>query len=149
MTMMSAFDSVVNDQGLVQESQAADLIPGGSYPATLVKVEDRTASQNETFNDGKPNPLYGKPLANLQVKLEGVSAKGFDELDGKPRTHFIKLCPALVYDANKKLMTARDLVAWQGRTLKVIACPSTLLHGFIFTVPKSRTSCSASCHPRP
>ena len=28
MTMMSAFDSVVNDQGLVQESQAADLIPG-------------------------------------------------------------------------------------------------------------------------
>ena len=105
MTMMSAFDSVVNDQGLVQESQAADLIPGGSYPATLVKVEDRTASQNETFNDGKPNPLYGKPLANLQVKLECVSAKGFDELDGKQRTHFIKLCPALVYDANKKLMT--------------------------------------------
>lgn len=108
--MMSAFDAVVNEGLLVEEAKKADafpLIPSGKYPATLVKVEDRTNDQRETFDDGSANPLYGKPVANLQVKLEGVGEKGYDELDGKTRTHFIKVCPAVVYNKAKEGKEAR------------------------------------------
>jgi hypothetical protein len=111
MTMMSAFETTMNDGLLVKESQANDFptIPGGKYPASLVKVEDRSNDQKESYDDGKLNPLYGKPVANLQVKLEGVGEKGYSELDGKARTHFIKVCPAIVHDAKGKLIAASRL----------------------------------------
>lgn len=108
--MMSAFDAVMNEGLLVEEAKKADafpLIPSGKYPATLVKVEDRSNDQKEVFDDGSVNPLYGKPVANLQVKLEGVSDKGYNELDGSTRTHFIKVCPAVVYNKAKEGKEAR------------------------------------------
>lgn len=108
-TMSELFDAVVADGLLMKESQAAELIPGGKYPFTIVKVEDRSADQKETFDNGDPNPLYGKPVASLQVKLEGVGAKGYDDLDGRTRTHFIKVCPAVVHNAKGNLLSACKL----------------------------------------
>lgn len=103
MTMMSAFDAVV-DEGLIEEVKKSNefpIIPAGKYPATIVKIEDISDRQTETFNNGGANPLYGKPVVNLQVKLEGVSDKGYNELDGSVRTTFIKLCPARVTGLDK------------------------------------------------
>ena len=109
VSMASAFEAVITDGLLVKESQAADLIPGGKYPFQVVKVEDRTNEQKEAFDDGKANPLYGKPVANLTVQLHGVGAKGYDELEGKTRTYFVKVCPAIVHDAKGKLIGASKL----------------------------------------
>lgn len=108
-TMSELFESVVADGLLVQQAQAANLIPGGKYPFTIVKVEDRSGDQKETYDNGDPNPLYGKPVASLQVKLEGVGAKGYDDLDGRTRTHFIKVCPAVVHNAKGNLLSACKL----------------------------------------
>ena len=103
VSMASAFEAVI-DEGLVVEAKKANefpLIPGGKYPASLVKYEDRSDGEREAFDDGKANPLYGKPVVKLQVKLEGVGEKGYDALEGGIRTHFIKVCPALVTTAGK------------------------------------------------
>ncbi len=103
--MLGAFDAVMNEGLLVEEAKKADafpLIPSGKYPATLVKIENVSDRQKEYYDNGDKNPLYGKPIANLQVKLEGVGEKGYNELDGTNRTHFIKVCPALVYNVAKE-----------------------------------------------
>ncbi len=103
MTMMSAFDAVV-EEGLIEEVKKANefpIIPAGKYPAIAVKIEDISDKQSETFSNGGANPLHGKPVVNIQVKLEGVSEKGYDELDGSSRTTFIKLCPARVTGTDK------------------------------------------------
>ena len=100
--MLSAFDAVV-EEGLIEEARKSNdfpLIPNGKYPATLTKYEDVSDRQKEQY-DGRKNPLYGKPVLNLQVKLYGVGEKGFDELDGKERVHFIKVTPAAVRTEGK------------------------------------------------
>lgn len=107
--MLSIFESTVSDGLLVKEAQAVDLVPGGKYPFQVVKIEDRSNDQKEAYDDGKLNPLYGKPVANLTVKLEGVGQKGYDELEGKTRTYFLKICPAIVHDAKGKLVGASKL----------------------------------------
>jgi hypothetical protein len=103
MTMMSAHDEMM-DEGLLDEVKKANefpIIPAGKYPASVVKVENISDRQNETFSNGGANPLYGKTVYNLQVKLEGVSDKGYNELDGSVRTTFIKLTPARVTGVDK------------------------------------------------
>lgn len=101
--MLSAFDAVV-EEGLIEEVKKANefpVIPCGKYPATLVKMEDISSKQTETFNNGGANKLYGKPVVNLQMKLEGVGPKGYDELDGSSRTTFLKMCPVRVTGVDK------------------------------------------------
>jgi hypothetical protein len=101
------FESTTANGELAKEAQAADLIAGGKYPFTVVDI--RESEQKEAYDNGDKNPLYGHPVVSLQVKLEGVGAKGYDPLDGKSRTHFIKVTPDKVYNEKGALLSASKL----------------------------------------
>jgi hypothetical protein len=109
--IMEQFKAITANGELAAESRKqdreADLIPAGRYPFTVVEIRD--TDQKEAYDDGTVNPLYGQPVARLMVKLEGVSAKGYDALDGKTRTWFFNVTPGLVYSAKGKLVGAAKL----------------------------------------
>ncbi len=104
---MELWQNAVTSQELVKESQAADLIPSGKYPFTVKSVKE--ATQKESFDDGKINPLFGKPVGRVEATLYGVGPKGYDELDGKNRTFFFNVCPLSLHDDKGKLMKVSKL----------------------------------------
>ena len=111
--ILEMFNKTTNDGKLQAAAASDDLIPGGKYPfmVTSMKVNE----QQETFGQGEntvKNPLFGHNVISLQVKLDSVGAKGYDELDGKSRTYFInKVTPDVVYGDKGRLTIASSLAA--------------------------------------
>jgi hypothetical protein len=109
--IMEAFKSITASGELAQEAKKQDreqdLIPSGKYPFLVSEIRD--TEQKEAYDNGDKNPLFGHPVARLMVKLEGVSAKGYDPLDGKARTYFFNVTPDKVYTEKGRLVGASKL----------------------------------------
>ena len=75
--------------------------------------EVTATAPRETWDDGNANPLFGHPVARVQIILRGVSAKGYDELDGKDRLFSFSVTPdkLVIKDrkGNDRLHTASKL----------------------------------------
>ena len=85
--MLGAFDAVV-EEGLIEEVKSNIPIDPKcrKYPATSKwRISDR---QRKSSAMGETN-CTGKPVLNVQMKLEGVVKSGYDALDGSGTT-FIK-----------------------------------------------------------
>lgn len=122
--MLALFEQQVADQELAKESASSDLIPAGKYPFLVMDgsiVETKESFENKD-KDGNvtivPNPLHGHQVARLKVQLFGVSAKGYDALDGTNRTTFFNVCFDSVKDAKNKLKKesklAGDMISVSG-----------------------------------
>ncbi len=98
--MDGLFGTQVASAELAKAASAVDLIPGGKYPFQVTAITKPDIK--ETFDDGNTNPLFGHPVARVEVTLKGVGAKGYDELDGRDRKYFFNVTPDNIVTKDRK-----------------------------------------------
>ena len=98
--MDGLFGTQVASAELAKAAGVSDLVPGGKYPFQVAAIA--ASEEKEAYDDGTPNPLFGHPVAKLEVTLKGVGAKGYDELDGRERKYWLKVTPDTIIVKDRK-----------------------------------------------